>query len=329
MPEANFLDGLPDPWWFVHTYDIRWIGPPDVLSGHSAKVIKIRDEGTKRWLVVRLSDPARIDATRLSQVHRFLEHLNKRGVRTPLPIRTHEGQTYAVHRESGRLVEVFPYVEGRPPQVGDISDAQRVATALAQFHNAGLCYEDLPDEESCDQNHVALERLRTDIRKAISVSAGKVFEPLLREYVSGAEALIASLKALRPGLVHTGLHLDASPNNVIFSESGDVWLIDCSHAIRGRRVFDVVTATYYMDLSCHAKPGDLRRYQDVDSALESAFLVAYRSACEPAWRDEETKVYTIERQLMLVHGAVYWATECPDAEAMQELVGFRKLKVRF
>jgi len=32
---------------------------------------------------------------------------------------------------------------------------------------------------------------------------------------------------------------------------------------------------------------------------------------------------------MLVHGAVYRATEYPDAEAMQELVGFRKLKVRF
>ena len=102
--------------------------------------------------------------------------------------------------------------------------------------------------------------------------------------------------------------------------------IDCSHAVRGRRVFDVATAVYYMDLSSQAPQGDLKRYEKVDAELESAFLTSYRSACEPKWRDEETEADALEYRLMLVHGAVYWTTVYSETDVIQELVAFQRLR---
>jgi len=51
-------------------------------------------------------------------------------------------------------------------------------------------------------------------------------------------------------------------------------------------------------------------------------MASYRAHCAPAWQDAESEAHGLERHLMLVHGAVYWALECPDEQAMRELTGF-------
>ena len=325
-PASLYQEDVPDPEWLVHTYGIQLRGQLQALGGELAKVTKIHDGRIDRQLVIRISDPARIGGTRLAQVHRFLEYMSEREVRTPIPLRTCEGQTYAVYPELGKLVEVFPYIEGRSPQSGNIEDTRRVAAALARFHNAGVPYEDLPEEESCDINHVGLERLKIGVNRARTTSAGSIFETLLYNYLADAEMLVESLQKLRPGLVQTGLHLDASPDNILLTADGEVWFIDCSHAVRGRRVFDLATAVYYIDRTSRASRGNPQRYEDLDPELESAFLETYRSVCKPGWRNAETEAYALEHQLMLIHGAAYWATEYSESDVMQELIGFQRLR---
>jgi Ser/Thr protein kinase RdoA (MazF antagonist) len=314
-----------DTAWFGAIYGIRWSTAPTRLGGRLARVFAILDETSGRQLVVRLSDPFRIDESRITQVHRLMRHISRQGVHLALPMRTQDDRTFAVHRKRGYLAEVFPFKEGRHPTPGDVGDAARVATALAAFHDGGAEYEDLPGEESCDQNHVALERLRRDVSEARERSVGEAFEPILSEYLTGAELVIDELQSLRKDLVETCLHLDVSHGNVILGTNDRVWFIDCSHAVRGRRVFDVLTALYYMDLSSQAGSGEPGRYEDIDPDLESAFLISYRSACSPPWQPAEGLAYMLEKRLLLIHAAAYWVLELETAEVERALVGFRVL----
>jgi Ser/Thr protein kinase RdoA (MazF antagonist) len=319
-------DGDPlDTAWFGATYGIWWCIAPTRLGGRLAKVFAILDETSRKQLVVRLSDPSRIGESRITQVHRFMRYISGPGVPLALPMRTQDDRTFAVHRKRGYLAEVFPFIEGRHPTPGDVGDAARVATAMAAFHNRGAEYEDLPGEESCDQNHVALERLRRDVSEARERSAGELFEPLLSEYLTGAELVIDELQSLREDLVETCLHLDVSPGNVILRANDRVGFIDCSHAARGRRAFDVLTALYYMDLSSQAGFGEPGRYEDIDPDLESAFLSSYRSACSPPWKPAEDHAYRLEKRLLLIHAAAYWVLELGLAEVERRLVGYRDL----
>ena len=110
------------------------------------------------------------------------------------------------------------------------------------------------------------------------------------------------------------------------TEDGDVWFIDCSHTVCGRRVFDIAIAVYYMDRTSQAPIGHPQRYENLDLELESAFLESYGSVCEPEWRDAEAKAYALEHQLTLIHAAAHWAAKYPEEDAMQELVGFQNIK---
>ncbi len=319
---------VPEREWLEETFGILWSGEYTVLGQKLAGVFRIQDEQNMRELVVRMSVPDRIDEERLEQVHRFLFHCADQGVKTPVPLRASNGHTIVRHEHSGRLVEVFPFVKGRRPEVGDIQDGRRIAAGLASFHKAGVSYRDLPGEESCDQNHVALERLQKDVQRAKRAAAGQPYESLFIEAIAEMDTLIASLNRLRGGLVDTGLHLDVSPGNTILSEDGAVWFIDCSHAARGRRVYDVHAACYCLDRSCAASVGDSRRYEPIDQKLTEAFLESYQAACQPPWMCEETEAYRLERRLALVHGAAYWVLEEAAEDAEKELFGYRRLRAR-
>lgn len=311
---------VPSPGWLAQTYGIEVSGEFHPLQGAMAHVYRLRDQKTNASLVLRLSDSARIDEVRLERVHQFQAYLRTQNVLTVCPLKTQDGQTLAKYRDV--LVEVFPYIEGRKPQRGNRDDIRRVAEALAKFHNAGVQYTDLPGEETCDQNHVALERLRQEIRYARALAEGKSYESLFLSLVDHAEELIDRLQSLRPHLVETGLHLDASPENMILSPDGRMWFIDCSHTVRGRRVFDVATCVYYCDSASQAAIGDPVRYGGGDPIAESELLRRYQSVCEPSWQEQEEDAYTLEYRLMLVHGAVYRVTASSERDIRMDLEGF-------
>ena len=96
-----------DAEWFDKTYGIRWSASPQQLGGKLAQVFLVRDEVTRKRLVVRFSDLTRIDESRLAQIHRFVTSVSKRGIHTPLPLMTRSDRTVSVHGEHEDLVEVF------------------------------------------------------------------------------------------------------------------------------------------------------------------------------------------------------------------------------
>jgi Ser/Thr protein kinase RdoA (MazF antagonist) len=321
MPTVDSLTVL-TPQWLQDAYGIRWDGVATRLGGKLAQVVRIRDQTTGEDLVVRQSDRNRIGRDRLLRIHRFQQHLSEHDVLTPLPRETSDQTTCAVHPASGQLIEVMPFMAGRHPNRGSREDAARAGEALARFHNAGVRYHDLPGEESCDQNHVALGRLERSVVAARRRLGGSALEALASRYLEDAEDAILGLEGMREELVETGLHLDASPGNIILGKGGQAWFLDCSHAARGRRVFDVVTAIYYHDLSSVAEFGDTRRFAPVDPELDSAFRDGYERVCEPVWKPAETRALLIERHLMLIHGVAYWSKALSEDAFEMVLTGF-------
>ncbi len=317
-------EALPDPDWLGRKYGILWDGQYRDMSGKIANVVRISCGNTGNSYVLRVSDPGRnsegslSSVRRLSQVHRFQTHLNDRGVRTVLPFRSLDGKTF-VTTEEGTTVEVFPYVEGRPPKRGDESDVRLAAAEIARLHNAGDGYGGLPGEESLCMNHLAINRLQADVRKMRESTRGKIFHDLFIKYVAETERCVEAIDRLRPRLVETGLHLDTSPQNMIIDHESNLWFIDCNHASRGRRVFEVCVSMYYLAPHSDASWGESTRYRLVDENVEAAFLESYRDVCEPAWREEESTALAIERMLLFIHGVTCWTTMGDDDEVRDEL----------
>ena len=318
-------DSLPDPEWLNRKYGILWDGRYRAMSGKIAHVVRIACGNTGNPYVLRVSAPARNSegslslVRRLSQVHRFQRHLNDRGVRTVLPLSSFDGKTFSV-TERGMTVEVFPFVGGRPPKRGIESDVRLAGSEIARLHNAGVEYRDLPDEESLCMNHLAIDSLVEDVRKMRVSTAGKRFHDQFIEYVAETERCVKAIDRARPDLAETGLHVDTGPQNMIIDREGQLWIIDCNHASRGRRVFEVCVSMYYLAPHSDLPWGEPARYRLVDECVEAAFLEAYREVCDPPWREEESAALAIERMLMFIHGVTCWVDMRDDEEVREELV---------
>lgn len=317
-------DMLPDPEWLKRKYGILWDGRYRAMSGRIAHVVRIACENTGNPYVLRVSAPARnsegslLLVRRLSPVHRFQRRLNDRGVRTVLPLSSLDGKTFSV-TERGMTAEVFPFVEGRPPKRGIESDVRLAGSEIARLHNAGVGYRDLPDEESLCMNHLAIDSLVDDVRKLRVSTRRKPYHDQLIEYVAEMERCAEAIDCLRPDLVETGLHLDTGPRNMIIDHERQLWFIDCNHASRGRRVFEVCVSLYYLAPHSDLPWGELARYRLVDEGVEAAFLEAYREVCDPPWREEESAVLAIEWMLMFIHGVTCWVGMRDDEEVREEL----------
>ena len=216
-------------------------------------------------------------------------------------------------------VEVFPFVAGRPPKRGDEADVRLAAAEIARFHNAGVEYGDLPGGEILCMNHLAIDSLVEDVRKMRESTRGKPYHDQFIEYGAETERCVEAIKSLRPDLVETGLHLDTGPRNMIIDNEGQFWFIDCNHASRGRRVFEVCVSMYYLAPHSDVPWGEPARYRLVDEHVEAAFLKTYREVCEPSWRDEESKALAVERMLMFIHGVTCWTNMGNEEEVREEL----------
>lgn len=320
----NPSDALPDPDWLNRKYGFVWDGQYRDMSRKIALVVRIACRTTGRPFVLRVSEPGGNSVgslslvRRLSQVHRFQMHLSNLGVRTVLPLQSLDGKTFLT-TEPGLTVEVFPFVKGRPPKRGNGSDVRLTAAEIARLHNAGVGYPDLPDEERLTMNHLAVNRLQANVRKMRDSTRGSAFHDQFITYVKDTERCVEAIDRLRPRLVETGLHLDTGPRNMIIDCEGRLWFIDCNHASRGRRVFEVCVSMYYLAPHSDLPWGEPARYRLVDEGVEAAFLEEYREVCDPPWRVEESAALAIERMLMFIHGVTCWVGRRDDEEVREEL----------
>lgn len=320
----SLSDALPDPEWLSRKYGILWDGQYRDMSGRIAHVVGIACRNTGKPYVLRVSDPGRNSEDswslnrRLSQVHRFQMHLRNHGVRTVLPLRSLDGKSF-LKPEPGLTVEVFPYVDGRPPKKGNEADVRLTAAEIVRLHNAGTGYRDLPDEELLTMNHLAVNRLQAKVREMRESTRGSAFHDQFLTYVKDTERCVKAIDRLRPRLVETGLHLDTSPQNIIIDDEGNLWFIDCNHASRGRRVFEVCVSMYYLASHSDSPWGESTRYRLVDENVEAAFLESYGEVCNPAWREEESTALAIERMLMFIHGVTCWISMGDEVAVRDEL----------
>ena len=308
---------LPSPEWLSRQYGISWGGQYCDMSGNFARVARIGSKDDDRSLVLRVSDPGRISKERLKRVHRYQAHVNTQGARTVLPLKTLEGDTVSTTVQ-GMTIEVFPFIQGRSPERGVTTEIRRVGSELRKLHSAGTDFSQLYGEESLFQNHLAINQLMVEVREKRESTRGKIFHEQFIEYVEETERWIEAIESRRSGLVETGLHMDTGPQNMIIDCEGELWLIDCAHMVKGRRVFEVCVTLYYLDPSSDKQLGEPARYRLAVDRVEAAFLDGYKENCKPPWSEEEAKALGIERMLMFIHGVTYWTERWDEVTVLKE-----------
>ena len=157
----------------------------------------------------------------------LLEHLSKKGIACPLPVRARDG---AAWRElNGRAAAVMNFLPGLSPRRPDAAQCAEAGAALARLHLAGADY--------------ALSR-----PNALSLDGWKILvkqcEPKANSVKMGLGAVIGGeLKALEQnwprGLPQGVIHADMFPDNVFFVDGHISGIIDFYFACNDALAYDV------------------------------------------------------------------------------------------
>jgi homoserine kinase type II len=169
----------------------------------------------------------RVDAADLPFFLGLLEHLNKRGISCPLPVRNRAGEVLT--RISGRTAAVVTFLEGVWPRRPRTTHCSAVGRALAELHLAGEGFAlTRPNALGLEGWHALYDR----------------FAPRADEIASGLGTLIAYelafLDRAWPRDLPTGvIHADLFPDNVFFIGDRLSGLIDFYFACNDAWAYDL------------------------------------------------------------------------------------------
>jgi homoserine kinase type II len=199
----------------------------------------------------------------------IVAHLAERGVPTPPPLRSPDGQPFVLWRD--QIVSLFPWVPGCTLTRGEVTPAQAAAVggALAQLHRAGADFPDhRPGRYEPDEIARRLARIaalaRPELAPALAV-LGPELDRLSKERAAD----------LPTGLIHGDLFID----NVLYADDGALAaLIDFEQASWGRLAYDLaVTVLAFAYGRDDFRPELVRALLDAYSALRPP-TVAERAA---------------------------------------------------
>jgi homoserine kinase type II len=178
----------------------------------------------------------------------LVDHLAARGVPTPRPVAAASGRPFA--DVGGKLVTLFPWIEGHHTEAPSPDETRAVGAALARVHLAG---EDFPRRrESRYAPALILERARAlAARGHLPVDVAAVLGEVI--------PALGDLPPSRRGVIHG----DLFPDNVLFASSGAL-LLDFEQASDGTLVYDLAVA-----LLSWCWDGDLRA--DLASAMRAGY----------------------------------------------------------
>jgi len=157
----------------------------------------------------------------------LLEHLSKKGIACPLPVRARDG---AAWRDlNGRPAAVMNFLPGLSPRKPDAAQCAEAGAALARLHLAGADYA------MSRPNALSLEGWKTLVKQC---------EPKANGVKMGLGAVIGSeLKALEQnwprGLPQGVIHADLFPDNVFFVDGHISGIIDFYFACNDALAYDV------------------------------------------------------------------------------------------
>jgi len=157
----------------------------------------------------------------------LLEHLSKKGIACPLPVRARDG---AAWRElKGRPAAVMNFLPGLSPRKPDAAQCAEAGAALARLHLAGADYPlSRPNALSLD-GWTALVKQCEPKANAVKMGLGAVIAGELK-----------SLAQNWPGGLPQGvIHADMFPDNVFFVDGRISGIIDFYFACNDALAFDV------------------------------------------------------------------------------------------
>jgi homoserine kinase type II len=156
----------------------------------------------------------RVSADDLPFFLTLLEHLAKRGIACPQPLRTHSGAQSTVLKE--RLAALLTFLDGLSLSRPRANHCAAAGAALAAMHRAGA---DFPSRRA---NSLSLTGWRR-LAKSIGVRANSVEDGLADLIASNLAALEDSWPDNLPSGV---IHADLFPDNVLFMDGKVSGLID-------------------------------------------------------------------------------------------------------
>lgn len=157
----------------------------------------------------------------------LLEHLSKRGIQCPLPVRGRDGRTWRTL--AGRPAALMTFLSGLSPRRPDAQQCAELGAALARLHLAGADYG------SARPNALSLEGWKPLVKSCEAKANGVRM---------GLAALIVSelgwLEQHWPAGLPSGvIHADLFPDNVFFVEGKLSGLIDFYFACNDAYAYDV------------------------------------------------------------------------------------------
>ncbi len=304
------------------------------LGGRLADVFAFTDRDTGRKFALRVCPEQRVDRKTIRNVYQFLRRIDSEliesgsNVRVLSPISTRTEDAFVKLESPSRIAELYPFISGCHPRVGDVDDLKVVARALATFHATGLKQTFLallPDAESVSHNHAGLGNVERQAIEALETANRMGLRKPFARYYDYLEQTLKELEQLLPYIAVTCLHLDTGPANIIIRDDGETWFIDCGHTVRGRRTFEVFVTMYYFDRCASASVGDSLRYKRIDSTTWQTFRDEYARHAVPRWCDTDEHALELEYRLLIIQGMCYTITTKDRETARIELESYKPL----
>jgi homoserine kinase type II len=211
----------------------RFLGDYDLGSALSLKGIAEGVENsnyllqTERGRFLLTLYEKRVDERDLPFFLGLMEHLARRGVNCPQPVRSRSGE--AIGRLAGRAAAIVTFLEGLSVRRPTVEHCGAVGEALARMHEAGA------DFALTRRNALSIEGWPA-LYEAARARADEVVPGLARETAAALEAMQALWpKALPSGVIHA----DLFPDNVFFLGDKLSGLIDFYFACNDFLAYDL------------------------------------------------------------------------------------------
>jgi Ser/Thr protein kinase RdoA (MazF antagonist) len=244
-----------EPYIILDEYDLGIIHRIEESGGTAGRTWKVNTSSGDYFL--RMRGIRTSTETRLFFDHGLREHLVKKAIPTVAAILTKTGDRWI--RFSGRIYELYPFVEGRPFNPDNVNEITNAAKALAEFHIAASDYiPSLDTKESIaqyimigfsqevsnridDPNLQLINMLK--IRELVNSDDDR---ELINRCVSRIKQSMQSYDdAKYRQLSKWIIHGDYTPANLLFFKEDVIGIFDFDWSLCGSRCRDVADGLYF------------------------------------------------------------------------------------
>jgi Ser/Thr protein kinase RdoA (MazF antagonist) len=203
--------------------------------------------------------------------HPLLHWLNSQGIRTELPLLTHEGRVLV--SEGQVNYALYPALPGSTVDVAGSAHPARQAhglgRAIGQLH-LGLAQYSVPEPSPFPRSD-----LWGDANGHASILMAQRDLPGLDRLPAILEEINTAVPKLQPDLIQHLIHRDSHPTNILFDECGRAGFVDFELLRQSVRVFDPCYCSTALLADAYADPASRSAWQP----LAGEVIAGYDSVC--------------------------------------------------